>query len=85
MRRLGMNRILRYFLLYGLIFLAIMGIFSSLNNTNPKDKDIDLHRIRHLAFEEGKVKEFTLQPDQLVYVVRGEMEAIRKMKKAKCS
>ena len=35
-----MNRILRYFLLYGLIFLAIMGIFSSLNNPNPKTQEI---------------------------------------------
>ena len=48
-----MNRILRYFLLYGLIFLAIMGIFSSLNNTNPKTKEIDLRRIRH-SFDRWK-------------------------------
>ena len=60
-----------------------MGIFSSLNNTDQKTKDIDLRRIFHIAFD-GKVKEFTLQPDQLVYVVRGELESLQKMKKAIC-
>ena len=69
-----MNRILRYFLLYGLIFLAIMGIFSSLNNTDQKTKDIDFAEFVTLL-SDGKVKEFTLQPDQLVYVVRGELES----------
>ncbi len=68
-----MNRILRYFLLYGLIFLAIMGIFGSLNNTNPKTKPITYDEFR-VALEEGKVIEATIQPDQLVYEVRGEMQ-----------
>ena len=68
-----MNRILRYFLLYGLIFLAIMGIFGSLNNTDPKIKPITYDEFR-TALEEGKVKEATLQPDQLVYEVNGEMK-----------
>lgn len=68
-----MNRILRYFLLYGLIFLAIMGIFGSLNNTNPKTKPITYDEFR-VALEEGKVIAATIQPDQLVYEVRGEMQ-----------
>jgi len=72
MRRLGMNRILRYFLLYGLIFLAIMGIFSSLNNPNPKMKPIRYDEFI-TALEQGKVENATYQPLQLVYEVKGEM------------
>ena len=71
-----MNRILRYFLLYGLIFLAIMGIFGSLNNTNPKVKPITYDEFR-IALEEGNVIKATLQPDQLVYEVRGEMKGYK--------
>ena len=72
-----MNRILRYFLLYGLIFLAIMGIFSSLNNTNPKQKEIRYDEFI-TALEEGKVKSVSLQPVQLVLEVKGEMEGYEK-------
>ena len=68
-----MNRILRYFLLYGLIFLAIMGIFSSLNNTNPKQKEIRYDEFI-TALEEGKVETVSLQPVQLVLEVRGKMD-----------
>ena len=50
-----MNRILRYFLLYGLIFLAIMGIFSSLNNTNPKTTRDSVRMNSITALENGKV------------------------------
>ncbi len=69
-----MNRILRYFLLYGLIFLAIMGIFSSLNNTDQKTKEISFPEFATLLAD-GKVEKFTLQPDQLVYIVRAEMKS----------
>ncbi|MCZ2260588.1 ATP-dependent zinc metalloprotease FtsH [Sporosarcina sp. G11-34] len=68
-----MNRILRYFLLYGLIFLAIMGIFSSFNNPNPQVKPITYHEFI-TALEDGKVVDATLQPDQLVYEVTGKMK-----------
>lgn len=68
-----MNRILRYFLLYGLIFLAIVGIFGSLNNTDSKTKPITYAEFK-TALEEGNVTNATLQPDQLVYEVRGEMK-----------
>ncbi|MBD7909504.1 ATP-dependent zinc metalloprotease FtsH [Sporosarcina gallistercoris] len=68
-----MNRIFRYFLLYGLIFLAIMGIFSSLNNPNPK-----MEKIRYdeflTALEQGKVKSVEIQPVQLVLEVKGQMK-----------
>lgn len=72
-----MNRILRYFLLYGLIFLAIMGIFSSLNNPNPKMKPIRYDEFV-TALEQGKVENATFQPLQLVYEVKGEMAGYEK-------
>ena len=72
-----MNRILRYFLLYGLIFLAIMGIFSSLNNPNPKMKPIRYDEFV-TALQQGKVENATFQPLQLVYEVKGEMEGYEK-------
>ncbi|PIC78685.1 cell division protein FtsH [Sporosarcina sp. P18a] len=72
-----MNRILRYFLLYGLIFLAIMGIFSSLNNPNPKMKPIRYDEFV-TALEQGKVEKATFQPLQLVYEVKGEMAGYEK-------
>lgn len=72
-----MNRIFRYFLLYGLIFLAIMGIFSSLNSTNPKLKEITTSEFI-LALKDGEVTSLTLQPNQLVYEVRGEMKGYEK-------
>src|SRR6185437_16859818 len=77
MRRLGMNRILRYFLLYGLIFLAIMGIFSSLNNTNPKMKEIRYDEFI-TALGSGEVTYVSLQPVQSVLEVKGEMKGYEK-------
>ncbi len=71
-----MNRILRYFLLYGLIFLAIMGIFSSLNNTNPKQKEIRYDEFI-TALEDGKVTTVSLQPVQLVLEVKGKMKGYK--------
>lgn len=71
-----MNRILRYFLLYGLIFLAIMGIFSSLNNTNPKQKEIRYDEFI-TALEDGKVTSVSLQPVQLVLEVKGKMKGYK--------
>ena len=68
-----MNRILRYFLLYGLIFLAIVGIFGSLNNPNPKTKQIRYDEFI-TALESGEVTSVTLQPLQLVLEVQGEMK-----------
>lgn len=68
-----MNRIFRYFLLYGLIFLAIMGIFGSFNNPNPKMKPITYDEFM-IALEEGNVIDATLQPDRLVYEVKGKMK-----------
>lgn len=67
-----MNRILRYFLLYGLIFLAIMGIFSSLNKTNPKMKEIRYDQFV-TSLEKGEVETISLQPIANVLQVKGKM------------
>ncbi|HLR10440.1 MAG TPA: ATP-dependent zinc metalloprotease FtsH [Sporosarcina sp.] len=72
-----MNRIFRYFLLYGFIFLAIMGIFGSFNSPNPKTKPLTYNEFI-VALEKGDVKEVTFQPDQLVYVVSGTMKDYEK-------
>ncbi len=53
-----------------------MGIFSSLNNTNPKTKEISLDQFI-VAFEGGKVTELTIQPDQMVYEVKGKMKGYK--------
>ena len=68
-----MNRILRYFLLYGLIFLAIMGIFSSLNNPNPKTKEIPTNEF-YTALEKGEIESISFQPVAGVLTVEGVMK-----------
>lgn len=67
-----MNRILRYTILYGLIFLVIMGIFGSFNNPNTQTKNLTYNEFL-TALAEGDIKEATIQPNQLVYEVRGTM------------
>ena len=68
-----MNRILRYFLLYGLIFLAIMGIFSSLNNPNPKTLEIRTDEF-YKALENGDIESISFQPVAEVLTVEGVMK-----------
>ena len=68
-----MNRILRYFLLYGLIFLAIMGIFSSLNNPNPKTEEIRTDQF-YTALEKGDIESMSFQPVSGVLTVEGVMK-----------
>ena len=71
-----MNRILRYFLLYGLIFLAIMGIFSSLNKTNPSTKEIRYDELIS-ALEKGEIESLSLQPVSLTLEVKGKMKGYK--------
>ncbi len=68
-----MNRILRYFLLYGLIFLAIMGIFSSLNNPNPKTKEILTNEF-YMALENGDIESIYVPTCQLCLLSKGVMK-----------
>ena len=67
-----MNRILRYTILYGLIFLVIMGIFGSFNNPNTQTKNLTYNEFL-TDLSEGDINEATIQPNQLVYEVRGTM------------
>lgn len=50
-----------------------MGIFGSLNKTNPKTKPLTYNEFI-TALEKGEVEKASFQPDQLVYVVRGTMK-----------
>ncbi len=50
-----------------------MGIFGSFNSTNPKTEPLTYNEFV-IALEKGDVENATLQPDQLVYVVRGTMK-----------
>ena len=75
-----MNRILRYFLLYGLIFLAIMGIFSSLNNPNPKTEEIRTDQF-YTALEKGNIESMSFQPVSGVLTVEGVMKGAKEGEK----
>ncbi|MFC4410234.1 ATP-dependent zinc metalloprotease FtsH [Chungangia koreensis] len=65
-----MNRIFRYTIFYLLIFLVIIGIFGTFNNTNQKTEDLSYSKFIS-TLEEGQVKELSLQPDNGVYIVSG--------------
>ena len=72
-----MNRIFRYTIFYLLIFLVIIGIFGTFNNANQPTKEIQYHEFVK-ALENGKITEASIQPDQLVFVVKGKMEGYKK-------
>jgi len=72
-----MNRIFRYTIFYLLIFLVIIGIFGTFNSGKDPTKEIDYGEFI-TALESGEVKEFSMQPDQMVYEVRGKMEDYKK-------
>ncbi|WP_010309056.1 ATP-dependent zinc metalloprotease FtsH [Kurthia senegalensis] len=72
-----MNRIFRYTILYLLIFLVIVGIFGTFNNKNQPTKELSYHEFV-TALDKGQLKEATIQPDNLVYVVKGTLEGYSK-------
>ena len=67
-----MNRIFRYTIFYLLIFLVIIGIFGTFNSGKDPTKNIDLGEFI-TALENGDVKEFSMQPDAMVFEIRGQM------------
>jgi len=71
-----MNRIFRYTIFYLLIFLVIIGIFGTFNSGKDPTKTIDYGEFI-TALEDGDVTEFSMQPDQGVYEVRGKMEGYK--------
>lgn len=72
-----MNRIFRYTILYLLIFLVIVGIFGTFNSANKPTKELSYHEFV-TALDEGKITEADIQPDNLVYVVKGKLEGYDK-------
>jgi len=68
-----MNRIFRYTIFYLLIFLVIIGIFGTFNSGKDPTKEINYGEFL-AALEGGEVTEFSMQPDQGVYEVRGKMQ-----------
>ncbi|HIX43474.1 ATP-dependent zinc metalloprotease FtsH [Kurthia populi] len=72
-----MNRIFRYTILYLLIFLVIVGIFGTFNSANKPTKELSYHDFV-TALENGKITEADIQPDNLVYVVKGKLEGYDK-------
>jgi cell division protease FtsH len=72
-----MNRIFRYTIFYLLIFLVIIGIFGTFNSGKDPTKELRYDEFI-TALESGNVTDFTLQPDQGVYEVRGKMKGYKK-------
>lgn len=74
-----MNRIFRNTIFYLLIFLVIIGVVSFFNGNNEPTEHISYDQfVAHL--EKGDVKSFTMQPEQGVYEVRGQLTGYDKDK-----
>ena len=68
-----MNRIFRYTIFYLLIFLVIIGILGTFNNSNQPTENIGYNEFL-AALENGEITEVTIQPEAMVYEVTGIME-----------
>ncbi|QFF97408.1 ATP-dependent metallopeptidase FtsH/Yme1/Tma family protein [Psychrobacillus glaciei] len=71
-----MNRALRYAILYLLIFFVIVGIFATFNTSNTPTKNINYTEFM-TSLSKGEVTSFTMQPEQGVYFVEGEMKGYK--------
>ncbi|MTD32177.1 ATP-dependent zinc metalloprotease FtsH [Planomicrobium sp. YIM 101495] len=71
-----MNRIFRYTIFYLLIFLVIIGILGTFNNSGQPTKDIGYNEFL-AALENGEITKVTIQPDAMVYEVIGEMDGYK--------
>ncbi|WKA58666.1 ATP-dependent zinc metalloprotease FtsH [Planococcus shenhongbingii] len=67
-----MNRIFRYTIFYLLIFLVIIGILGTFNNSAQPTENIGYDEFLG-ALEDGTVTEVTIQPDAEVYEVTGKL------------
>ena len=67
-----MNRIFRYTIFYLLIFLVIIGILGTFNNSNQPTQEINYNQFLE-ALNAGEISEVTIQPDAQVYEVTGRM------------
>ncbi|MBA4538412.1 ATP-dependent metallopeptidase FtsH/Yme1/Tma family protein [Bacillus aquiflavi] len=74
-----MNRIFRNTIFYLLIFLVIIGVVSFFNGTNePTEHKSYDEFINHL--ESGEVKSLSMQPERLVYEIKGQLKSYNKDK-----
>lgn len=67
-----MNRIFRYTIFYLLIFLVIIGILGTFNNSGQPTEDIGYNEFLQ-ALENGQIDEVTIQPTSMVYEVTGSL------------
>ncbi|MGM0899356.1 MAG: ATP-dependent zinc metalloprotease FtsH [Bacillota bacterium] len=67
-----MNRIFRYTIFYLLIFLVIIGILGTFNNSNQPTQNISYNDFLE-ALNAGEIENVRIQPDAQVYEVTGEM------------
>ncbi|WP_078543186.1 ATP-dependent zinc metalloprotease FtsH [Litchfieldia alkalitelluris] len=75
-----MNRIFRNTIFYLLIFLVIIGVVSFFQGNNAPTEEMRYDQfISNL--ENGKVENFTIQPERGVYVVRGQLKEYEDDKK----
>lgn len=68
-----MNRIFRYTIFYLLIFLVIIGILGTFNNSGQPTKNIGYDEFLD-ALENGTIDEVTIQPNASVYEVTGTLD-----------
>ncbi|WP_033542044.1 ATP-dependent zinc metalloprotease FtsH [Planococcus sp. CAU13] len=68
-----MNRIFRYTIFYLLIFLVIIGILGTFNNSGQPTEDLGYNEFLQ-ALESGQIKEVTIQPTSMVYQVTGSLD-----------
>lgn len=68
-----MNRIFRNTIFYFLIFLVIIGVVSFLNGNNETTKNITYDEFVSYL-KDGKIDELTVQPDNGVYEVKGNLK-----------
>ncbi|MBB5181892.1 cell division protease FtsH [Planomicrobium koreense] len=68
-----MNRIFRYTIFYLLIFLVIIGILGTFNNSNQPTNEIGYNEFLE-AVQGGTISEITIQPDANVYEVTGKLD-----------
>lgn len=68
-----MNRIFRNTIFYLLIFLVVIGVVSFFNGTGQQQQSLTYDQfMTHL--EKGDIKSVTVQPERLVYEIRGQLK-----------
>ncbi|MEG0385858.1 MAG: ATP-dependent metallopeptidase FtsH/Yme1/Tma family protein, partial [Solibacillus sp.] len=71
-----MNRIFRYTIFYLLIFLVIIGIFGTFNGGKKTTEEMSFYEFFE-ALDSKKVESITMQPDNKVYKVVGQLKGAK--------